>query len=399
MKKSLIVGLIVAAAMAVPAMAATKTLDCMSCHGSTGAKYPLLGAKLGYEVSGHATMGDSRYANGDSCQRCHTNEGYIEYVTKFNFDAAKYDAWATTKDKNGQTPYVAYPSQQGCFTCHDPHSTGDFALRTQSVDKKTKKVVNAKITLYNGSTFDAGAGNLCASCHQERGDMAKAVANAKGIVSVRGNSHHGPEADMLSGTNGYEFAGKKYGSSPHYSVVEDSCVTCHMTQPAGRYGLSPEVGGHAFTVSGEVHEAPVGITTSCATCHSGIKAVPGQFLYLGNSGTAELASKTEALFTVKAKADYDGNGKVELVQQEVAGLILKLQAAFEKMPNPILKADGTFVGGNKTVYSNDVVGAYQNYLFVIEDKSLGVHNATYAIELLMDSIKAVDPTFDDSARP
>jgi len=404
MKKSLFIALVLVVFLALPAVAAT-TIDCMSCHGSTGAKYPVLGAKLGYEVSGHATLGDSRYANGGGCQRCHTNEGYVEYATKFAFDTAKYDAYAVpvagADGKVPPQPFIDYPSQPGCFTCHDPHTSGNFALRTQKVDAKTKAVTNQKIPLYNGTVFDGGAGNLCASCHQERGSMAKAVAGAKGVVSARGNSHHGPEADMLAGTNGYEFAGKKYSTSPHALMVKDTCVTCHMEQPDGRYGFSPEIGGHAFTVVGEVHEAPLGNISNCVTCHGkDLKAVVAKKIYLADSGNARLDYKDTTFFSLKAKADYDKDGSVEFVQQEVQGLIEKLQVAFEKMPaNPILKADGTFGASNKTVYPNEVVGAWQNYLYVIEDKSVGVHNATYAIELLMDSIQAVDPTFDVSNRP
>jgi len=382
----------------------------MSCHGSTGAKYPLLGAKLGYAESGHATLGDARYANGGGCQRCHTNEGYVEYATKFAFDTAKYDLYAASKnadgtevkDKDGKVvppPFVSYPSQPGCFTCHDPHTRGDFLLRTQNAEAKGV-VTNRTVTLYNKFVFSGGAGSSCASCHQERGAMASAVASAKGIVSPRGNSHHGPEADMLAGTNGYEFAGKKYGSSPHYAMVKDTCVTCHMEQPNGRYGFSPKVGGHAFTVVGEVHEAEVGNISNCLTCHGkDVKVVASKKIYLAESGNARLGYKNSAFFNIKAKADYDRDGSVEFVQQEVQGLIEKLQVSFQKLPVPILKADGTFATGNKNVYPNDVVGAYQNYLYVIEDKSLGVHNTTYAIQLLMDSIAAVDPTFDVSARP
>jgi hypothetical protein len=74
MKKRLVIGITLLVGLAIPAMAMA-AIDCMSCHGSTGAKYSLAGTKLGYEVSGHATAGNSRYANAEGCQRCHTNEG------------------------------------------------------------------------------------------------------------------------------------------------------------------------------------------------------------------------------------------------------------------------------------------------------------------------------------
>jgi hypothetical protein len=396
MKKSLVIGLVMLIGLAIPVLAGTPA-DCMSCHNSTDPAYPVLGAKLGYEGSGHATLGDSRYANGGGCQRCHTNEGYVQYATKFNFDTAKFDAFATPPAPAAQ-PFIDYPSQPGCFSCHDPHRTGDFSLRTQTVTPGSKAVVNQKITLYNKVVFDGGSGNLCASCHQERGDMKAAVTNAKGLISARGNSHHGPEADMVAGTNGWEFVGKKYSSSPHYMAIDNTCVTCHMEQPDGRYGFSPAIGGHAFTVVGEVHEAELGNTSNCLDCHKGLTAVAGKKIYLADSGNARLDYKATTIFNLQAKKDYDGDGKLEPVQQEVIGLIERLQVAFQKMKDPILKADGTF-SGTKTVYSNDVVGAWQNYLYVIEDKSVGVHNTTYAVELLMDSIQAVDPTFNVSARP
>jgi len=387
---------------AVAAVAAEKsTLNCMECHGSTGAKYPLLGARLGYEVSGHATLGDSRYANAGGCQRCHTNEGYLQYA-QMGFDTVKFDAFATPPTPSGGTPpaqpFIEYPSQPGCFTCHDPHTTGDFRLRTQNVEPKTRAVSNQKITLYNGVVFDGGAGDLCASCHQVRGDTRAAIPAQKGVISARGVAHHGPEADMLMGTNGWEFAGRKYSTSPHAAVVQDTCVTCHMEQPSARYGFSPEVGGHAFTVVGEVHEAPLGNTTSCLACHKDLKIVNAK-----KYSNTSFALKDTVYFTVKAKADYDQDGSVEYVQQEVQGLLDRLvntkgTGAMQTMANPMFTKDGKFTA-SKAVYTDDQLGAYANFLYVIEDKSLGVHNATYTIELLMDSIPALDPTFDASDRP
>lgn len=383
----------------LPALAAAN-LDCMSCHGSTGAKYPLFGAKQGYEVSGHATPGNSRYANAEGCQRCHTHEGYLQYV-QMDFATAKFDALAMPTGADGKPlppPFIAYPSQPGCFTCHDPHTTGDFSLRTQKIDPATKAVTHQKITLYNKAVFNGGSGNLCASCHQARGDAKVVIPASKGVLVARGPHHHSPVADMLMGTNGYEFAGKKYASSPHAMIVKDTCVACHMAQPKGRYGFSPKVGGHAFTVAGDVHEAELGNVTACLTCHKDIKTVAAK-----KYNDTDFVLKDTVYFTVKAKADYDGDGTVEYVQAEVQGLLDKLvnkngTGAMQTMANPMFTKDGKFAN-SKAVYTNDQLGAYANFLYVVEDKSLGVHNATYALQLLFDSIQALDPKFDVSKRP
>jgi hypothetical protein len=35
----------------------------------------------------------------------------------------------------------------------------------------------------------------------------------------------------------------------------------------------------------------------------------------------------------------------------------------------------------------------------VEDRSLGVHNLTYTVQVLYDTLKALDPAFNDSLRP
>jgi hypothetical protein len=69
------------------------------------------------------------------------------------------------------------------------------------------------------------------------------------------------------------------------------------------------------------------------------------------------------------------------------------------MKDPLYDAKGHFIENNKTQYPIEVVAALYNYKFVQEDRSKGIHNTTYAVQLLMDSIKALDKNFDDSKRP
>ncbi|MGQ9630542.1 MAG: hypothetical protein ACUVXI_09545 [bacterium] len=336
-------------------------LKCGDCHSSTP-KYPILGARAGYDHSGHKNGGNSYYANGAGCQRCHTNEGFIEYVS-----TGKVDPEA----------YVEYPSQPGCFTCHSPHETGDLSLRT-----------TAAVTLANGKTFDRGEGNLCANCHQARVNATEAVkAMPADKISPYWGAHHGPQADMIAGTNAYEFPGKSYSSSAHSMVVEDGCVDCHMSLPKGRYGLSPDVGGHSFNIKGEVHEVETLNASGCIACHKDIKQVAGK-----------------DIFDKMADADYDNDGTVEPLQAEVGGLLEKFvndkgTGYLQKLTPPMYKADGSWNVAKTGERSKEEVAALYNYKFVLEDRSKGVHNAKYAIQILYDSLKALDPNFDASKRP
>jgi len=358
-------GIIVAAFVCSPAIAAAQNSilpkQCVECHGAES-KYGVRGARTQYATSGHKNLGNAWYANSDDCQGCHTNEGFIERAKKGSVDVKKF---------------VRYPSEIGCFTCHAPHENGNFSLRT-----------TAAVKLANGVTFDRGKGNLCASCHQAR-RTPKAEVKARAIPTGSWGAHHGPQADMLAGTNAYELPGKKYSKSPHAALPQAECVTCHMTLPNGRYSLAPGIGGHSFNLEGEVHEERVVNTAGCLTsgCHSEMKQLKGT-----------------PFFDRKAPADYDGNGKDETIQQEVQGLYERLinrkgSGLLQTMNNPIYDAKGEFIEHNKTQYPVEVAGALYNYKFVKEDGSKGIHNTAYAVQLLMDSIKSLDKNFDDSKRP
>jgi hypothetical protein len=344
--------------------------SCADCHGATP-KYPLQGARLGYDTSGHKNNDNSTYANGGGCQKCHTNEGFIDFVKTGKVD-----------DK----AFVAYPSQPGCVTCHTQHETWDLSLRSVK-----------PVKLVDGSTFDLGKGNLCAICHQSRTPV-KATVKALAAKDVRSSwgAHHGPQSDVINGTNAWEFPGKKYSSSPHKQVLQDGCVECHMALPTGRYALSPAIGGHSFNLAGEVHEAPVVNVVGCVACHKDMKQVP----------------RTE-WFDIKAASDFDHDGKVEPAQLEVQGLLDMFVNAkgtgYLQNVNPVMfkkEAEATFEGlsagwaaTTAGQWTEGQIAALYNYKFIVEDRSLGVHNLTYTVQVLYDTLKSLDAGFNDSLRP
>jgi hypothetical protein len=211
-----------------------------------------------------------------------------------------------------------HPTRQDCRACHQVHTTytaADFALET------TDPVALFAI---EGSTFDGGKGNLCANCHQPRRAFPEADANGNitGITSHWG-PHHGPQSAMLLGVAG---AGAEGQPSAHYSMVEDTCVSCHMGAD----------GSHTFEPN----------VAACQACHSGAE-------------------------------NFDING----VQTEV-------QARLDELGN-LLVAQGVLSDitsdGHPTVTEapEGVATALYNWIYIAhEDKSLGVHNAAYTKALL-----------------
>jgi mono/diheme cytochrome c family protein len=332
---------------------------CGQCHGAE-TKYPVAGAQLGYSHSGHYLGWDKQdqnswYSNGNGCQRCHTSEGFVEYVKTGTVEG-----------------FVDYPSQPGCFACHDPHNTFDFSLRTTE-----------PVDLAAGFEYDGGNGNLCANCHQARRSVEASVE--AGTLSSHFGPHHGPEADMILGVNGFEIPGRNYSSSPHALVIEDTCASCHLARPEGRYSLSPQVGGHSFYLKGEVHGSTKVNVAACSSCHEGI-GQEGEF------------------FGVTAKADYDDDGTIEVVQAEVEGLLHLIvnsegTGVLQTSNPPAYRPDGSWNSTRGLEFPVEIVAAVWNYKFVEEDRSIGVHNTKYAVQLLMDTVGHFDSSFDMSNRP
>lgn len=342
--------------------------DCATCHGDDP-KYPLLGARTQYLESGHH-LGYNReephafYANGGGCQSCHTHEGFVQTVTTGRVDTEGFVKW---------------PSQPNCFTCHAPHETGDFSLRTV-----------AAVDLASGRTFDDGKANLCASCHRARTAAAEAVkaTPARQVRSYFG-PHHGPQADVFQGTGAYEFPGQSYTTSQHRFEVDDGCVGCHMPLPEGRYSLTAAIGGHSFNMAGHEGGEMVLNTTACQGCHKDMRQLPGT-----------------TLFDTPARADWDGDGHVEVAQMEVRGLLDRLvntdgTGLLQQGEAPFYAANGQFNNGapEGLMRTAEEMAALFNYKLFSEDRSLGIHNTPYTVQVLQDTIAALDPSFDRSNRP
>jgi hypothetical protein len=207
---------------------------CFTCHSDQN--FDLVAAENQWEHSKHAS-GDHIYLNRfddhESCEKCHTNEGFLtelngEFVDTLNFTAI------------------------GCFTCHQPHTKGSLELRTLEV-----------VSLENGDTYDKGSSNICARCHKSRRDASTYIYDGVELSDHWG-PHHSNQSDMLMGTNAYEYAGYDYDNAAHTNATINGCVDCHMS-PSGSYVL----GGHSLGM--EFEEEELYNLTGCNSlnCHNG----------------------------------------------------------------------------------------------------------------------------------
>jgi hypothetical protein len=281
-----------------------------------------------------------------SCAKCHNGVEAVHYLD----DPQNYVQPASD-------PTEIFP--QTCAVCHDPHGNDNPGnLRNASV---------TDVILPNSVLVEeAGAGRLCMSCHNGRRQDYDVIEQID-----EGSSHFGPhhsvQGDMLKGVNAYEDVAPAFtfASSKHI-LVQDACVTCHTHAHEGdlEHGI-PNFTGHNFEPTVE----------ACQPCH----------------GT--LTDFTDVL----AKEDYDGDGTVEGVQEEVVGLQNILKAtiiAASQSPEAEAAFNDDFEGalGDVAVSTREQREAGYNWAFVEFDGSSGVHNATYAIQLLQKSIEYLDPS-------
>jgi nitrate reductase cytochrome c-type subunit len=279
-------------------------LTCTECHNDTAL---ISGKKAAWTTSIHGSGTAAEYAGGrDGCTGCHSGASFSKMIA----EGANPTTYSGT---------AADVTHQDCRTCHQIHTSytsDDWALET------TDPVA---VYAIEGVTYDGGKGNLCANCHLPR----TAFAATDGVVSVTSTHwgpHHGPQAAMLLGVAGAGMEGKP-GS--HYSMVEDTCVGCHVG----------ESDNHTFVPN----------IANCQGCHADIESF-----------------------------DFSG------LQTEVDGKLTELKDALEA--KGMLAEDEPVVGD----YPEADAAALWNYIYIAhEDKSLGVHNPAYTKALLEASLAAL----------
>ena len=280
-------------------------LTCVECHNDTTV---LTGKETAWADSLHGT-GEAYVRGGSaSCAGCHSGGAFMSMVA----------AGITPDQVEEGDPD---PTRQDCRACHEIHTTytgEDWALRTTD-----------PVALYalEDETYDGGEGNLCANCHQPRRLMV-AEDGMVDINSTHWGPHHGPQSTMLLGLAG---EGAEGNPSAHATLVEDTCVSCHLG----------EGDDHTF----EPDES------ACQECHADIE-------------------------------DFDVNG----LQTEVAASLEELKAALVAKGLWDAEEDENTVG----IFPEAEAGAVWNYIYIVkEDKSMGVHNPAYTKALIAASLEAL----------
>ncbi|HEX5136106.1 MAG TPA: hypothetical protein VFY93_03980 [Planctomycetota bacterium] len=320
-----------------------RSIVCGICH--TGVVGP--NVRVQWENSAHGNDPPAAAVADPSCRRCHTAAGFIDTV-------------------EGRPPreITAGAPGQTCAACHNPHSaTLPFQIR-----------IFGTVTVGGGDAYNGGRAAACLVCHQSgvQDPQAYALANngppcatQSDMIATRGSVEY-DGAYSASFHAGTSFRLRSFTGDPDDSDTPDSCVICHMDDgPAGP--LAEELGGHTVTMRSG---AEINIT-ACTPCHA-----------------------TLTTFDRTARGDYDGDGTIDGVQTEVRRLLANLASAIFAADTggavtqpggpttPMLVAPGiaTTAALREAVF---------NYNFVAIDGSFGIHNTSYAVQILQRTYGAL----------
>jgi predicted CXXCH cytochrome family protein len=308
---------------------------CGECHTETA----------GWLHAGHADEEGEAFVHYDwtqpnraSCRRCHSGYGFID------FSAGLPDA-----EQRGDFRVL------DCVVCHATHGSSEPDLL---------RVYDEVVVPDDVNLTDVGASATCLVCHNGR--------RTPGGSSL--TPHYLLGGVMWLGINGAEF-GAILENSSHTSVAD--CTDCHMApSPAEGQPGAGKVGGHSFNMVVHDEDDPdygfENVENACnsAACH-------------GNTGALTVLNRT-------AYGDYDGNGTIEGVQDEVEGLLELVLAATEAAGAVHLEGHPYWdVSGVDPDILQTVRDAIWNYEYVSNDGSLGIHNTGYTVGLLQASYEAL----------
>jgi hypothetical protein len=295
-----------------------------------------------------------------TCARCHSSEGFIDYIGGDGSAPGVVDKPAPTQ------------SVIRCVTCHNP-----------AADKLSS------VTFPSGATVDGLGGEArCMTCHQGRSSgpavdaaiAAAAPATDDTVSSALNfqNIHFFPAAATLYAgvaKGGYQYPGQVYDVRFRHVDNYNTCIGCH-----------------------DPHSTKVKFN-ECATCHQGV---------------ADVAGAHQIRMESSVGIDYDGDGNTtEGIYDELVGLRDKLGTAIRTYGTergaPICYSANDypywFVDGDKdgscskaeAVTSNAfaswtarLLRATYNFQMASKDPGAFAHNAKYIIELLYDSVTDVN---------
>ena len=283
-----------------------------------------------------------------NCAKCHSTDGYHDFL-----------------GLDGSTPgQVDNPAPVGstvaCAACHNEVSSDRDQARMPS----------------GVELSGLGENSDCMECHQGRASGLQVHQTIADLPLDEVNSdlaapsvHNSPAGPLLYGTQaagGYEYEGKKYAGRYDHVTEFDTCIECHEA--------------HSLTFEAK----------RCQACHT-------QATDLANIRTIR-----------SGNIDFDGNGSTsEGLSREIASMEQKLWAAIQLYTERTAGVEPIVINGRFTNQAGEAYSTWTprllrasfNYQVSTLGKGAYVHNPTYTLQLLYDSIEDLGGSTRGLTRP
>jgi len=366
-----------------------KTLSsevCGTCHGEPARH----GRYQQWQLSGHANY-EVAVAEGTdaTCAKCHSAQGFVQWSDK-GFSTAALDVTWTADDVHPQT----------CATCHDPHDVGTTS-GGPTTNAKVRVTGKTPLLMAGFSATNVGSGAVCMTCHNGRRDLRDDAHFT--VADATRAPHEGPQADIVMGQNLYF---TKVGTRGLHSMIQDSCVACHMesTDPPAAVALQNADGSYVGT-----NHTFYASNTICTKCHSNITKetvqAPVEAKLAALKAQMEISIKNLMQAQIRAGNAIDLNG-VKTVKNASDISSVEFISSHGRQGVNVTLTGGTKVsdlslasvkivrpaGTPVELYSvaDPAIGkAGWNYFMVESDKSKGVHNPAFVNSALDVSLFAV----------
>lgn len=287
----------------------------------------------------------------ENCAACHSEPGFLDYIGADGSEAGVVNAPA------------AINAVVGCATCH--------ASAAHALDSAV---------LPSGVTVSGLGGNAtCTVCHAGRasGDAIHAATTGIDEDAVSTdlrfiNVHYGIAAAVMQGSDGragLEYAGRRYAGLFRHVPGADTCVACHDA--------------HSTQVEAE----------GCLSCHRGVTDLRDIRMQHGDfDGDGDNSGGIHAEIVGLHAALYDA---IQTYATEVAGT--PIGYAKGSFPYFFTDSDGDgAISSDEAVMANRyaswtprLLKAAYNYQVIAKDPGGYVHNPTYLLQLLHDSLESL----------
>ncbi|MBI5931752.1 MAG: hypothetical protein HY862_20750 [Chloroflexi bacterium] len=290
------------------------------------------------------------------CAKCHSTPGYVDFLGGDGSAAGTVEV----------TPPVG--SVINCDACHNPVATELTTVTFPS---------GAEVTNLSDST-------RCMVCHQGRASgltVEEAITTAgltdMNVVSADLkfiNIHYFAAAATLYGSEahaGYQFEGKSYQPRNTHVPQYDTCVECH-----------------------DPHTLEVKVT-ECAACHEDVASVDDLANIRMNGSLTDYDGDGDIEEGIKGELDTLKENTYAAIQAyatQIAGKAIIYDEARYPYYFADANANGTIDEGeaNYDAWTGLLLEAAYNYQVTIKDPGGFAHNPKYQIELLYDTIEALN---------